>query len=268
VRTRLLHVSDLHVGAPRGGGTEELAEAFAALVEVVSPQLVIVSGDVTHRGRPAQHAAAAEVLRGPGRPLLVVPGNHDAPHTVPGRFVGSWGDFERVWETTEPVHAAPEVHVVGLNSVRVWRHQSGRLDGAQLSRAAKRLGAAAPGALRVVAFHHQLIGAPWRSRKRPLLGRSDAFTRLVGAGADLVVGGHIHQAAVSERREFEVDAAGGRPVVVTVAPGLGRPRPNRRGEARGALVYDVEPDALEITTWLAAGGGWVAGASRRVARAG
>ena len=167
MRTRILHVSDLHVGSR--GGHDDLAAgaAIGALVEQVEPELVIATGDLTHFGRPRQHEAAASFLRSLGTPLLVVPGNHDIPITFPARFTSPWRSFERQWETTEPVYSSGSVHAIGLNSVRPWRHQSGGIRGPQLARAAERLGAAPEGALRIVALHHQLVGAPWRTRNGP-----------------------------------------------------------------------------------------------------
>ena len=71
-------------------------------------------------------------LRGLGRPVLAVPGNHDIPYTFPARFTRSFRAFERQWETTEPTYSSPTLHVIGLNSVRPWRHQSGGIRTAQL----------------------------------------------------------------------------------------------------------------------------------------
>ena len=138
------------------------------------------------------------------------------------------------------------VVAVGLNSVRPWRHQSGRVRPDQVARAAEPLLADAPeGALKVVVFHHQMLGAPWRSQKKPVAKRNVVLAGLVEAGADLILAGHIHQSTIAERREFEISTAGGeRAVVVSIAPGFGQPRPNRRGEARGLHVYDVAEKAL------------------------
>jgi hypothetical protein len=72
---------------------------------------------------------------------------------------------------------------------------------------------------------------------------------LVDAGAELVLAGHIHQAAVSERHEFEVEREGLRGVTVAIAPGLGQPRPNRRGEARGLHVYEAGTETLLVETY-------------------
>ena len=140
----------------------------------------------------------------------------------------------------EPVFRSPTLHVVGLNSVRPWRHQSGGIRESQLERARELLAEAPEGALRVVTLHHHLIGAPWRSRKRAVSRRSHVLASLVDSGAELILAGHIHQAAVAERHEFEVIRGDVRGVVVSIAPGLGQPRPKRRGEARGLHVYESE----------------------------
>lgn len=261
--TRVLHVSDLHAGAHEDGTAEE---ALAALVERVQPELAIASGDLTHRGRRAQHERAATYLRRLGVPLLAVPGNHDIPSTFPARFTRPWREFERQWETTEPVYASPTVHVVGVNSVRPWRHQSGGVGQEQLDRAVARLAEGATGALRIAVLHHQLVGAPWRTRKRPVARRARVLERLVDGGAELVLGGHIHQATVCERREFEVLDGDARSAVVSIAPGLGRPRPRRRGEACGCIVYTADERTLIAETYIRSGGDWRLTATRSFPR--
>jgi 3',5'-cyclic AMP phosphodiesterase CpdA len=245
VLTRVLHLSDLHFGA---GDDAAIERGTAAFAEQVAPELVIASGDLSHRGRAEQLAKAAQFLRSLDRPVLAVPGNHDIPYTFPGRFTHSFREFERQWETTEPTYSSDTLHVVGLNSVRPWRHQSGGIRTAQLERAEQRLREAKPNAFQIVVLHHHLIGAPWRSRKKPVARRNHVLAALVSAGADLILAGHIHQAAVSERREFEISRGGERGVVVSIAPGLGQPRPQRQGEARGLHVYEIADTCLRIET--------------------
>ncbi len=225
-------------------------------MERIDPALVLATGDLTHRGRRAEHEAAARFLRSLGAPLLVVPGNHDIPFLPPARFSRTWREFKREWQTTEPVFASGGLHVVGLNSVRPWRHQSGAIRDGQLEGAATRLGSAEAGALRVVALHHQLVGAPWRTRKKPVSRRSHVLARLVDDGAELIVGGHVHQGAVCERHEFEVVSGDVRGAVVTTAPGFGRPRPHRRGEARGVLVYSADERRIRVETYIWRDDGW------------
>ena len=245
--TRILHVSDLHFGAR----DDPILEAgLASLIERVNPELVIASGDLTNRGRRDQHERAAGFLNWLERPVLAIPGNHDIPYTFPARFTSTWAEFERQWQTTEPEYIGAGAHVVGLNSVRPWRHQSGGITDAQLTRATAKLTQASQEKLRVVALHHQMVGAPWRTKKKPVARRTHVLGTLVDCGAELIIGGHIHQGAVSERHEFEVITGDARGVVVSIAPGLGQPRPKRRGEARGCVVYRADDRTLNVDTYI------------------
>ena len=107
--------------------------ALRALVERTAPELLIASGDLTHRGRPDQHERAARLLRSFAVPVLAVPGNHDIPYSFPARFTRPFAEFERHWQTAEPVYESAHIQAVGLNSVRPWRHQSGGVSDAQLA---------------------------------------------------------------------------------------------------------------------------------------
>jgi 3',5'-cyclic AMP phosphodiesterase CpdA len=262
VAARILHVSDLHTGARQDA---EVEAALVRLVERLQPVLVVASGDLTHRGRREQHDRAAALLRGLGPPVVAVPGNHDIPYTFPARFTRPWAEFDRVWGTTRPVYSGDGVFLVGVNSVRPWRHQSGAVRHGQLAWVREQLAGAPAGALRVVAMHHQMIGAPWRTRKRPVARRGEVLAALLDAGAELILSGHTHQGALAERHEFEVWA--GRPgVTVATAPGLGQPRPHRRGEARGLLVYDADERELCARTYVWRDGDWGLTAARRYPR--
>jgi 3',5'-cyclic AMP phosphodiesterase CpdA len=256
-------VSDLHVGARE----ESQVEApLRELVECLRPDLIVATGDLTHRGRRDQHEHASALLHGLGPPVIAVPGNHDIPWLFHGRLTHPWRELERQWGTTEPVFSTDGLYVVGLNSARPWLHQSGGLGDGALRRAAARLAEAPAGALRVVALHHHLTGAPWRTRKRPVARRGHVLAALTDAGAELIVAGHIHQSAVSERREFEVLGRGALGTVVSIAPGLGQPRPRRRGEARGLAVYEADEAELRVDTYLWSDGGFALTASRRFPR--
>ena len=243
--TRALHVSDLHAGRHEAAG---LSEGLAALVAEVDPELVIATGDLSHRGRAEQLEHAKELLDGLDAPVLAVPGNHDIPYSFPGRFSRPRAEFERVFGTVDPIYRSESLVVCGLDSVRPWRHQGGRLSPARLVLAAETLADAPPTALRVVALHHHLAGAPWRtSHKFPLKGRDSALKAFAGAGAELVLGGHIHQSTTVERHEFEA-TAGASSLVLATAPGLGRPRPHRLGEAQGVHVYEWDDERLVVVT--------------------
>jgi 3',5'-cyclic AMP phosphodiesterase CpdA len=259
-----LHLSDLHMG--RGSpDTANVQEALRELVGRLRPALVIASGDLAHRGRRHEHEAAAALLRSLELPVLAIPGNHDIPYTFPARFTRPWAEFERLWETTQPLYKGDGVWIVGLNSVRPWRHQSGKVTTEQLATATAWLREAPDDALRIAVLHHHVLGAPWRSRrKKPVADRNTVLARLVESRAQLVLAGHIHQSTVAERREFEISMPGGESAtVISIAPALGRPRPQRRGETQGLHVYDAVADELTIRTYMWRQDGWALAALRR-----
>ena len=210
---------------------------------------MIATGDLTHRNRPEEQSRAAALLRSLERPLVVIPGNHDIPPWSPRRFtrhVRRRSSTE--WPELEPVYHSDRLVVCGLNSVRPWKHQGGALGKEQLERIARVLAEAPPGALRVVALHHHLVGAPWRSHKRPSPAAPRCWARSSTPGAELVLSGHVHQSAVGERREFEVVEGPVHGTTVVTAPGLGpaaaaparrgpRPPPLRGGRALAAGAH-------------------------------
>ena len=260
---RILHVSDLHVGKHEDAAA---ARGLTDLVGRLAPAVILATGDLTHRGRRDQHERAAAQLRALGPPVVAIPGNHDIPYTFPSRFTRPWAEFERLWEQTEPVYQADGLFVVGLNSVRPWRRQSGGLRDERLRWAAERFSEAPPGTLRVAAMHHQMIGAPWHSRKQPVARRNHVLAALLEAGAELILSGHTHQGAIAERHEFESWSEGNPGVAVSTAPGLGRPRPSRRGETRGLVVYDGDAEELRTQTYVWRGAEWGLTAVRRFPR--
>ncbi len=242
----LIHISDLHVG----GATLDVVDALREIIADVAPELVVATGDLSHRGRAEQLGAARELLAGLGAPVLAVPGNHDVPHSA-RRLVQPWTRYERLFGTIMPVLRSPALVVVGLCSARPWRHQSGRLDKRSLAHVERELTTSTASALRVVALHHQLANAPWRAtRKRPLRDRDGVVELLAGAGADLVLGGHIHQSSAVQMHEVTADSGRDGALVLTTAPGLGRPRPHRRGEAQGLHVVDWDEATLTIDARL------------------
>ena len=260
---RVLQLSDLHAGTSE---EPEVEAHLRALVAETAPELVVVSGDLTHRNTPAQHDRAARILRSLDRPLLVIPGNHDIPKLPPGRFTQTFTEFRRIWPDTEPVYASETLVVCGLNSVRPWKQQGGALRRAQVEHVQRVFAEAPAGALRMVALHHHLLGAPWRTAKRTIANRSSVLGSLVDAGAELIVSGHVHQSAVGERREFEVVRGDVHATTVVTAPGLGQPRPKRRGEARGLHLYEVEERSLRVVTYAWTGRDWCVIAERRFPR--
>lgn len=186
----LLHISDTHFGT-------EQPQVMVALLDLASrqrPDLVVLSGDITQRARPAQFQSARAFADRLGAPVLAIPGNHDIPLldlrerlTRPyARYAAAFGS------DLEPVQTSPEWLVIGVNTTRAWRHRNGEVSAAHIERVATLLGSAAPGQLRVVVVHQPLAVTEPRDRPHLLYGHEEAVRVWAAAGADLLLGGHIH----------------------------------------------------------------------------
>jgi 3',5'-cyclic AMP phosphodiesterase CpdA len=73
-------LSDPHIGAEWHG--EDPLEGLRAVVETVAalpnrPDAVLVSGDLSEHGSPAEYAAVSETVAAIGAPVHVIAGNHD-----------------------------------------------------------------------------------------------------------------------------------------------------------------------------------------------
>ena len=110
----VIHLSDLHFGRIDDAILAPLIEQINA----ATPDLVVVSGDLTQRARSAQFIAARQFLDALPHPKIIVPGNHDVPlHNVFDRFVRPLEKFRRyVCDDLTPVYIDDEIAVVGMNT--------------------------------------------------------------------------------------------------------------------------------------------------------
>ena len=199
----ILHLSDPHFGAERPG----VAAALVELARARRPRLVVLSGDLTQRARPAEFQAARDFLDAlcaasgldARRHALVVPGNHDVPLlNLPRRLFNPYGAYARCFGAPhDAVLADPQAWIAGVNTTRPWRHRHGEVSAAQVSRVAERLRAAPNGRLRLVVTHQPLMVVEPADRRHLLRGHAGAAQAWAAAGADLLLAGHIHQSFVA-----------------------------------------------------------------------
>lgn len=187
----LLHLSDTHFGTE----FPEVVEALLRLHEHLTPELVVLSGDVTQRARRSQFAAAKRFLERLGaRAVLVVPGNHDLPLFHLGlRLADPYRRYREAFGADlEPLFAVEELMVVGVNTTRARRFKHGELSAIQIARVRRMLAEARPEQVRVVVVHQPLHVPTTKDEVHLLRGGAEAARSWASAGADLVLGGHIH----------------------------------------------------------------------------
>lgn len=188
--TVLLQVSDPHFGTER----PTVVHALAELARQQRPDLVVLSGDITQRARPAQFRAARSFTDRLGGPLLAVPGNHDIPlFALWTRLRRPYARYAAAFGTNlEPVHRSQDLLVVGVNTTRARRHKDGEISPPQVERVAALLEGATATQLRVVVVHQPIAVTRDDDLPNRLHGHDAALQRWATAGADLVLGGHIH----------------------------------------------------------------------------
>jgi len=210
---------------------------------------VLVTGDLTHRGRVAELRAFEEAfapLLERGR-VVVVPGNHDRAGEDVGAtlMVGS-----RVGVTD-----LPGLHVVRVDSTAPHNRSlvaaHGLLDGRDLADVDAALREAPAGALSVVMLHHHVLPLPAEDLAERLSGwlgwpnaeelpRGRELLAVARGRCDLVLHGHRH--VPSAASPFPRDA---RPLEIVNAgcsPDLG-----------GALGFAHEHGRVLGSYWIAAG---------------
>jgi Icc-related predicted phosphoesterase len=227
---RVAAVGDLHAGLDSAG---RLAPGLAGVAD--QADLLLLAGDLTHRGRPEEAKVLAEELRGVGVPVVAVLGNHDYHSDeqdavtevleqagirvlegaavvleVGGRRVGIAGSkgfgggFAGACASDfgEPEMKAFVGHTKTL---------AGRLERALAGLRADR---------RIALLHYSPVAQTLAGEPREIhafLGSYLLAEAVDRAGADLVVHGHAH------RGSRDGATPGGVPVRNVAAPVIGRP---------------------------------------------
>ncbi|MDP2344447.1 MAG: metallophosphoesterase [Deltaproteobacteria bacterium] len=239
----LLHISDLHFGTV-------VDEALAGVLEVVdkvNPDVVIVSGDVTQRGRASELAGFLALLKQLApRTVLSVPGNHDVSWWPPwNRVLAPLKGFESVVpaEHRRPFALVNDVVVLAVGSVDPWRQVAGTLSASALATLGT-IAKATPAAVRVAFTHHPIaLDRPTHRRTNVALNAQEAADALANANVDLLLSGHIHiPFATTTTTAFP----GLSRSFVLAGAGTATSSRTRATQARALQVVRVERARLEI----------------------
>jgi 3',5'-cyclic AMP phosphodiesterase CpdA len=189
--TVILQVSDPHFGTER----PQVVEALVELARELTPDLLVLSGDITQRARSKQFAAAAAFVQRLEIPhVLSIPGNHDIPlFDLPARLRDPYGGYRAAFgRELEPRFSAPDCLVLGVKTTRRYRHTDGEISPEQRRRVATELRSASATQLRVVVLH-QPVAVPRPSEQHNVAhGGAEAVRDWSAAGADVLLAGHIH----------------------------------------------------------------------------
>jgi predicted phosphodiesterase len=242
VRT-LAHLSDLHFGRVDRALLEPLRRRLKAL----SPDLVLISGDLTQRARPEQFREARAFLDSLPQPQLVVPGNHDVPlYNVLARFLAPLARYRGIISRDpEPGFVDGEIAVLGINTTRSFVFKGGRVSAAQFERVREALERVGAGRTRILVSHHP----------------TTALAKL-GDCVDILVSGHRHatrigyageRCQITERCALMVEAG-------TATSWRTREEPN------GFNLLRIERRRIEVDHYLIQAGNFVRAATEAFSR--
>lgn len=195
--TKLLQISDMHFGTEQ----PQVMLALLALSEEKKPDVLVVSGDITQRAKPEQFRRAKAFCDRLGiAQMLSLPGNHDIPlYNLHARLVRPYAAYRHAFgDVLEPELVTPSLCLLSVNTTRWWRHKNGDVSKAQIARVCGQLARATPQQLRVVVVHQPVHVLRPQDEHDRLRGWQPAVQAWSAAGADVVMGGHIHLPYVCE----------------------------------------------------------------------
>lgn len=248
----MLHISDLHFGAPY---VPHVGEAVVRAAHELKTDVIVASGDFTQRAKRVEYEQARAFLdRLPPSPIVVTPGNHDVPlYRVFERIFAPHALYrEHISSDLNAVYRLENAIIVALDSTSPLRGiTNGRLDSRQLEFCARALDGAPDGVARIIVTHHHLAPAPdyEGGEVMPQAKRAiDCFTEL---GVELVLGGHLHRAYIGN----SLDLYPGRDrehgiIIVQSGTSTSRRGRAREREKNTLNLVRVGEDRIRITHYM------------------
>ncbi len=189
--TTIYHLSDLHFG-PKFNS--HLSELILQDIRDAKPDLTILSGDFTMRGRVSEYQEARAYIQKLPKPIFTIPGNHDQPlyaRAIPERLTNPWRRYkEFIHETVDASLHLADIFVVGVNSNNrifpggIWNLAQRKFIEQEFLRAPKNV-------CKIFVTHHHL---EWNGKYRPFgtWFPTQQLNWLSRLGVELILNGHTH----------------------------------------------------------------------------
>jgi len=197
---KIAHISDTHI-------THEPAfksYAYDLIVNEINRgdfDLVIHTGDVTNQGLKEEYEHASYLIRKIEKPLIVLPGNHDA------RNVG-YELFEKYIGPLYGVYERDNLVIIWIDST-IPDLSDGRIGGYKFRWLKEKLEEYSHKKFKVVAAHHHLVPLPDTGRERNVLyNAGDVLDLLLRHEVNLYLCGHKHVPNVYSIEDLVVVNAG------------------------------------------------------------
>jgi 3',5'-cyclic AMP phosphodiesterase CpdA len=197
---KIVHISDLHFDTEK----KIIAESLIENIKSVSPDLVIVSGDLTQRARSKQFIHAKDYLNRIPHPQLIIPGNHDIPlFDIFTRFFSPLYRYKKyITPNLQPLFVDSEIAVLGINTARSLAWQNGRISSEQIDLIERNLCALDNSKFKIIVTHHPFIPPPGEPGIS-LVGKSVKALKIIDkCFVDLLLAGHLHHGYSGDVRPY------------------------------------------------------------------
>ncbi|MEA2054167.1 MAG: metallophosphoesterase [Candidatus Thermoplasmatota archaeon] len=192
---RIAHISDIHYSKSWMFLHDMLDECIEMLNEE-SPDIVIITGDITDYGLQAEFEGVKEEFRKIKTPYFIVPGNHDSRHEGYKKFEEFFGKRFFVEEVDEYTFIGLDSSEPDIDEGHVGREQLQWLQEKLLPNA-------------VVFLHHHLVPIPHTGRERNVLVDAGEVMKILDMyKVPLVLSGHKHVPWVWKINNTVVSTAG------------------------------------------------------------
>ena len=248
MKITLMHISDLHAGPAFNPDKAELIIREAAEIR---PDLMVLSGDLVQRADFIWQwrEIAAFIDRLP-QPRVIVPGNHDIPmFNQVARYLWPFHRFQKhISPELQPVVEIEGMVVVGVNTVRSFTIEGGKLNRRKIARMEATLKRYGDDICKVVVMHHHVVQPPGPPdhKKDVIVGARETLAALDRGGAELVLCGHIHTSYIGNTLEFDPRLRQGTIIAQSGTSTSRRGRLWHRGK-NSFNVVEVEDQVIRIS---------------------
>jgi 3',5'-cyclic AMP phosphodiesterase CpdA len=244
---KIIHISDLHFGRIN----KKMVEAILAAFTDIKPDLVIISGDLTQRARPAQFKSAVaflDNLKSSGFPYFVIPGNHDIePFISPlARIRDPYRNYRKyISEDIQSFYKDKEIAVASLNTARPENIKNGKVRPTEVEKVHTWFSSFPPEIIKIVVSHHPLDLPIVKHRRKLARGAHAGLELLSTQNVDLYLSGHLHRSsAVTTEERYNMFG------YHAVALSAGTVSERQRGEVASFNVIDIHKPKISLETYL------------------
>jgi 3',5'-cyclic AMP phosphodiesterase CpdA len=190
---RIVQISDIHCGEV--SFEEGLMRSAVERINGLSPDVVIVAGDLTAAGYQWEYEEAAGWLNQLEAPRVIIPGNHDSRNVGYLHFREYFGERFRKFRVAFEEERAERLRAAGITVVAVDSSEPDLNEG-QIGREhydwiAKQFDE--PDDIKIFVLHHHLVAVPGTGRERNTINDAgDVLALLAGLDIDIVLSGHKH----------------------------------------------------------------------------